>query len=87
MQVKNTSDWSEGLKELTKKILEDIVLESFISKNRCHMKNSGKAKFHYGYITFSDALAKKYRIYDRESESFILYSSIQRLIDDGWVVD
>lgn len=79
--------WSEDLKSITEDVLYNMPVESFAANTEgCRMKHISRK---YGYITLQDALSNKYNIHVENNNGITIeeYSSINDLLENGWVVD
>ena len=82
--------WSKETKELTRQILDDVDIVAFGTsmngKNKgCNMKHVDRKS---GYISLNNALDYNWIIQDLETEETLgEYSSIDELLNNGWVVD
>lgn len=76
--------WSQELIDETKEILLETPSHSFQGLDGCALKNLDGRK---GAIRFDDAMSKKYRVYVKAQKNRVEYSTLQALLDDGWVVD
>jgi hypothetical protein len=78
--MKNT--WSDNLKEVTRKALQDCWP---LSEEGClHMKNNNGG---FGTMRSKDLLDEKWLIKDKKSGAEYFFATIDELIDGGWVVD
>ena len=77
--------WSKKLKEKTREIFDELPVSAFMRDNRCHMKNENS---NYGYITMQNALQDKYIVESLDTDGeYVIYDTVDELIDAGWVVD
>ncbi len=78
--------WSETSENITREVLCDWPVVSFMRDNKCILKNMDGS---FGAISLNDAMEYRYIIHyllKREGET-ITYDSIDDLIEAGWVVD
>ena len=83
--------WGEHQNEYTKKIfthVEDNLAPFLIQMGR---PNKGCGLDHisgrYGYVTFDDAMAKNWNVYDYDTDELLgSYDSIDDLINDDWKI-
>lgn len=73
--------WSDALIAQTRDTLNDplCVCDEFL-----HMKNFDNR---FGKIHINDLLNQKWLIQDKETGSHHFYSTIDKLIADGWAID
>lgn len=80
----NLHPWSESLKTLTKEVLNELPIPSFL-KGYCILKS---ANHQHGKISIQDAISYRYNIQNIESNQLIVsFESVDDLIQAGWVVD
>jgi hypothetical protein len=80
----NLLTWSDSLKSLTKEVLRELPIPSFM-KGYCVLKSLGRK---HGKISLEDAIAYRWQIKDIETDELIVsFDSLDELIDAGWVVD
>ena len=83
----NNSNFMQEQKiQLTKSILEDVVLESFLNGNSCRLKKISRDSRAFGQIDITDAIYGKYLVKKDDGER-LKYNSIDDLVSDGWLVD
>ena len=74
--------WSDALKITTR----DVICEfRFVPRDDVVYFKNFDGRF--GFITVPDILAHKFLLSDRKTSVENLYSSVDELLDDGWVVD
>lgn len=76
------NSWSDDLKKATRDALQDCWS---LSPDGClHLKNSNRS---FGKISAEDLLARKLLIQNKSTKTEYFYSTIDELIEGGWVVD
>ena len=76
-------EWSDELKEYTKDTLSDLEFGCTPDGKVRMKRNDGS----FGYISFTDALSKKYNVHHDEDGIIDYYKSVSEIIEDGWVLD
>lgn len=76
--------YSKELQEQTKKAFLDFDNSDLSFLDVVCMKNSDGR---FGLIQKDNIIHKKWEVYDRLSNNFQEYGSLDDLIEDGWVVD
>jgi hypothetical protein len=80
-----SSKWSDELISLTKNVLIDLPIASFLNDGHCILKSIYRK---FGKISLDDAISYQYRIKDIDTgELQVSFETLDDLIDAGWVVD
>ena len=60
-------------------------MEYFMRENSCFLKQHKEGTVIYGKINLIDAIHGTYKI-TRIDQTFIVYQTVDQLLEDGWVI-
>ena len=76
---------SDHLQNITRTVLEEVILDHFLNGNSCRLKRIENGGMHYGRIDLTDVVYSEFKV-TLEDHSEIIYKSIDGLLKDGWLV-
>ena len=79
---KEAPSWSEAAKEQTRRLIDDGTFVPLDDK--LHLKRIGSS---FGYIAFQDLTNGALKVVDKRSGEVRVFSDVDELMRDGWVVD
>ena len=79
-----SSEWSEGLKATTFKMINSRGIEFISFDNKLHIKHISSG---YAFIKMEDLYNGLLRVVDKTTGAEVVYPNADDLIKDGWAVD